>query len=227
METKNLKVIYKILNKVNGKFYIGSTVNYIDRFNEHKRTLKQNKHHNKKLQNSYNKHGEENFEYIIIEYLNDNDNQLLLEQHYIDKLKPQYNIALSSTAPMLGRKHTEETKKKIIEFLKTIPKGEKHFNYGRKWTEEQKLAFIKQRTGTTRSEETRRKQSEISKRLNRYKDLIPAIEKFKKSIADNKGNIFKSLTEAAKYHNISVQTVCDILKGRHTKTRSGVKFKYV
>ena len=44
--------IYKIINLVNDKIYIGSAVNFVKRWNEHKRKLHLNIHHSSKLQNS-------------------------------------------------------------------------------------------------------------------------------------------------------------------------------
>ena len=61
-----LSGIYKITNKVNGKFYIGSANNLKRRKWEHFCNLKHNKHCNKKLQYSYNKYSKENFKFEIL-----------------------------------------------------------------------------------------------------------------------------------------------------------------
>ena len=53
--------IYRIRNLTNNKFYIGSAVNLNKRKNQHFHYLRNNKHHNKPLQNSYNKYGESSF----------------------------------------------------------------------------------------------------------------------------------------------------------------------
>lgn len=49
--------IYKIKNQVNDKFYIGSSEKIQSRFSSHKCNLRKNKHKNKHLQSSWNKHG--------------------------------------------------------------------------------------------------------------------------------------------------------------------------
>lgn len=228
-QSKNLKVIYFIQNHETGKFYIGSTVNFKHRFNEHKRKLNINTHANIKLQNAWNKYSQSSFTFSIIEYVDKIEDLLIREQYFMDLLKPEYNIALSATAPMQGRKHSKETIKKIKKYLNSIPKGKNHFNYGRTWTNKQKKEFSKSRKEMElkHSDKTKRKMSKTSKKLNRYKDLIPAIERSKKPILDSNNKKFKSMTDAAKYHKVSVQTVCDILKGRHSKTRKGISFKYV
>ena len=59
--------IYKIVNNVNKKIYIGQSININRRFREHKSKLRYDKHINRYLQNSWNKYNEENFEFDIVE----------------------------------------------------------------------------------------------------------------------------------------------------------------
>ena len=61
-------IIYKITNKLNGKVYIGQTVQtFKRRIKSHKSHLQCQKHHNELLQKVYNKYGWEAFEAEIIE----------------------------------------------------------------------------------------------------------------------------------------------------------------
>ena len=53
--------IYKILNKSNGKCYIGSSCNLNKRKYQHFNSLMKNKHYNLYLQKSFNKYGKDNF----------------------------------------------------------------------------------------------------------------------------------------------------------------------
>jgi group I intron endonuclease len=56
------KGIYKIINKVNGKYYIGMTdVSFKKRMKRHLPALRNNRHTNKHLQGSFTKYGETNF----------------------------------------------------------------------------------------------------------------------------------------------------------------------
>jgi group I intron endonuclease len=59
--------IYRIVNKVNKKVYVGSSINIRGRWAVHKSDLRRNKHHNYHLQKSWNKYGERNFSFMIIE----------------------------------------------------------------------------------------------------------------------------------------------------------------
>jgi|APSaa5957512622_1039677.scaffolds.fasta_scaffold69422_2 group I intron endonuclease len=81
--------VYKITNNVNGKFYIGSSNNVYRRFNSHLSSLRSNSHSNEILQRSWNKYGEDNFSFAILEVC---DNRLEREQFFIDDLIPDYNI---------------------------------------------------------------------------------------------------------------------------------------
>ena len=59
--------IYKIINKKNNVVYVGQSENLNTRFNRHIYRLKRNEHHNESMQRAFNKHGEDIFEYEIIE----------------------------------------------------------------------------------------------------------------------------------------------------------------
>src|SRR6185503_19285195 len=101
--------IYKIINLINEKFYIGSAVNIRKRWNCHKYQLRKNKHPNSHLQNAWNKYGELNFKLELIEFIENKNELLFREQFYIDTLKPPYNLAPNAKS-MLGFKHNEASK---------------------------------------------------------------------------------------------------------------------
>ena len=62
----NIAYVYSIENKVNGKCYIGSTVNPVARWSKHKGDLNKNVHHSFVLQRAWNKYGEKNFFFKIL-----------------------------------------------------------------------------------------------------------------------------------------------------------------
>jgi len=87
-----MKAIYQILNKVNGKFYIGSSKKVEQRLRDHINKLRLNKNNCGIVQNAWNKYGEENFEFIVLEYVENEEKLIEKEQYYLDTLKPHYNI---------------------------------------------------------------------------------------------------------------------------------------
>ena len=129
-------VIYQIRNVVNGKIYIGSAVDSRVRFEKHRRHLRKGSHHCAHLQASWNKHGEDVFKFEILEVVY--GDLLKAEQRWIDQYYGNgkcYNTARYADAPMRGRKHTEEAKKRMQE---AQPKGASHYLYGKERTDEVK-----------------------------------------------------------------------------------------
>jgi group I intron endonuclease len=79
--------VYKITNMVNGKFYIGSSLNISKRWEKHRYELRKNKHCNRHLQSAWNKYGDENFKFEVIAEIKDKDMILPVEQLYIEMTK--------------------------------------------------------------------------------------------------------------------------------------------
>ena len=88
-ELTNVWGIYKILNTINGKFYIGSSVNLRKRLYEHFRELELGIHTNKHLQNAWIKYGKQGFKFQVIKTIDKTTNKELrdLETYYIQKTK--------------------------------------------------------------------------------------------------------------------------------------------
>lgn len=145
-------VIYKIRNVVNNKFYVGSTHDTRERFRNHRAGLRNNKHHCKHLQASWNKYGEDCFIFEVVEVLDSVEALFDAENKWLDThfgTNQCYNSGRDAYSPMRGRT------------------GELHPGYGipRLDTTKEKLRAARltqadPRTGKTHSEETRKKISE-------------------------------------------------------------------
>ena len=61
--------VYQILNLTNQKCYVGSSKNIHSRWSDHRSMLRNNKHGNKHLQNAWNKDGEDEFIFRILEQI--------------------------------------------------------------------------------------------------------------------------------------------------------------
>lgn len=146
-----MKAIYEIRCILTNKIYVGSTLNHLKREKDHFNNLKKNKHHNKKLQNAYNKYGSEYFKFTIIEEVSDDENLIEREQHYIDTLEPFFNICKIANSS-LGLKRSQETKDKIRdanlgikhprwrnEIKSKAQGGDKHWTKKKKFSNESKL----------------------------------------------------------------------------------------
>jgi len=127
--------IYKIVNKVNGKFYIGKTVKS-DIMQRWKRHVLDSKYGRTKLYNAFKKYGVDNFEIYSMEYTGKVSKDRLneREKYWIEVLDPEYNMTkggdggwinnqtgkkwkIRDTTNMKGKKTITE---KVIEGRKKI-----------------------------------------------------------------------------------------------------------
>lgn len=103
--------IYAIVNTVNGKRYIGSSIDIPQRWMQHRKLLRRGKHHSAHLQSAWNKYGEHAFQFVVVEYVTACD-LLDVEQKHLDD-RPEYNISNDAIAPMRGRKMSMETRRRM------------------------------------------------------------------------------------------------------------------
>jgi group I intron endonuclease len=103
--------IYKITSLHNKKVYIGSAKNLRYRNVIHYNDLVSNRHHSIKLQRAWNKYGESNFIFEILEFC-EKEKLIEREQFYLDTLQPFYNT-LKIAGSNLGFKHSKETKERL------------------------------------------------------------------------------------------------------------------
>jgi group I intron endonuclease len=133
--------IYLWQNNINGHCYVGSANNLWDRLRKYyyEHHLNLPRHKNLPILSALKKHGHENFNLYIVEYVEQYNKDKLLnrEQYYLDELKPYYNI-LDKAGSSLGYTHTEEVKQLISDFKKELYIGENNPFYGKTHTEETK-----------------------------------------------------------------------------------------
>jgi group I intron endonuclease len=85
--------IYLILSKATGRSYIGSAIHFKNRWTGHRSSFRRGDHYNPILLAHWDKYGEDDFEYWILEFVPNADDLLPREQWWIDDLHPQMNIA--------------------------------------------------------------------------------------------------------------------------------------
>jgi group I intron endonuclease len=109
--------VYRIVNRVSGAVYIGSTTTSFDkRFSAHRTALKKGQHENDHMQKAFNKYGLSAFQFEIIECCS-KEEVLHLEQYWLDSYRANganlYNIALKAGHPTAGRKLSHETRTRM------------------------------------------------------------------------------------------------------------------
>jgi len=210
-------VIYKITNKVNGKCYIGQTVQSLE--------ARWSKHKAKNsgcplLSRAIKKYGAESFTVDTVsgcasqEQLNDSE---IFFIDYFQALTPDgYNIAKGgdNSTGIKGLVRSEEMRRKLSESKTGKPNG--HLGLKRPAATGIKiskaLAGNKNALGAVRSEETRAKMSAAKKGISH-----PAHSRIK--IVDSvTGEIFESIKSAASKIKITQQTLSAMLLGRQENT---------
>ena len=128
-DNNNQSGIYRWVNNLNGKTYVGSAINLSKRLGSYFNEKELNRNP-RPIQDALLKYGHQNFTLEILEYCS-KAKLLEREQFYLDLLIPDYNI-LKYAYSLLGFKHSEETLEKLKtnvvspehkEILSSIHKG--------------------------------------------------------------------------------------------------------
>lgn len=208
-----ISCVYKIINKVNNKIYIGSTRNYIKRITSHRNLLIKNKHPNPYLQNSCNKYGIDCFEFSIIETI---EPQFLIksETKFIllnksDNREFGYNQQMASSS-RAGLEHSNDTKRKISNSM---------INKVRSETTKQQISESMKKAATKRQQSSYDKMAKT--KLNKP---IPSLYKKVKCLELNR--VYNSIKEAALELKLQRTGISMVLNGT-MQTTGGYTFERV
>lgn len=164
--------IYAIEHIPTGKMYIGSSIDILDRWGQHKKDLRAGKHHSVYLQRAWNKYGIRVFTLKILEGCRRLD-LLFKEQEWFNKLRPfdnknGYNCNRIPGKPPspVGRVLSKETKSKISTAHIGRPKSIAHRRKISNYRQNNPLSdFQRQRIAEgVRMPEVRKKISETIKK---------------------------------------------------------------
>ena len=211
--------IYKITNKINGKTYIGQSVDVSRRRQEHFKPYRREKslERTRPLYKDIAKYGKENFSFEVIKEcpkseLDKWENYYLSKQ---DKNK-SYNISFDAI-PMHDKKQSEKHSKFFSDRNK------------RQWAKE---SYRKERSeASSKLQKERLKNpdylAEKSAQLKKYTDSL------KKKVAQYSKNgeliaVYNGTREAERATGISSQTISAVaLHKPHRKTAGGFKWEYL
>lgn len=215
------QVIYKIINLVNDKFYVGSTIHKKIRFRQHRKLLRGNRHHCKHLQAAWNKYGEEKFDFRVVEEVPESLSLQEAEDRWLKEHFGQpycYNSGAAALAPWrgvygagnpnFGKPVSEEQREQISQTLKDFY-AQDYFNHprvGKQHTEETKAKISASKkanpiaywAGKERSEETRAKISAAQKGREGRKFTDAEREAIRQRTLGNQNWLGKTHTEEAK-----------------------------
>lgn len=128
--------IYVIRCLVSGKVYVGSSVNCISRLRVHLLKLRRRKHINKYLQCSWDKHGEINFKFEMVEFCA-KENLKDREQFYINLLKSGSRKCGFNQAPAVRQEMpAEQLSKTMRDYWEGLSEDERNARHEYKRTSE-------------------------------------------------------------------------------------------
>lgn len=200
----NKYCVYMHKNKMNGKVYIGKTINYKNRWRTKGIAYKPDKNRNQNVPfwNAICKYGWDNFEHIIlVEGLTDEEANKI-EKEYIIKYNSRekeygYNVAEGGNGGriykehpkgMKGKKHSEEKKEQQRDLMKKLNEEGK---CGSNWENGHPKGFL----GKHHNEET--KKTMTLKAVESIKKKVKAI------LPNGEEKEFNSVTQAFKELKIS------------------------
>lgn len=139
--------IYKFTNKINGKIYVGQSKNVYNRLRVHFK-LRGDSVFTRALK----KYGIDNFDFQLIERVNDLALLDQREQHYMDLFQcyiPEkgYNVAVVASNPSKGRKRNPSEMVNSQKAIKKIRDENGHWWLGKKHTEPTKQKLSNDRKG--------------------------------------------------------------------------------
>lgn len=199
--------IYSIENKLNGKSYIGSSINIERRWEIHRWHLRKGHHHSQKLQRAWDKYGGE-FLFLILEIVDDQRDLIERERHWVshnNTVANGYNVCPVG-ANHLGVKRSDLTKSRISAALTGKKLSPEHCRIlsisrlGKKTqpcSEEKKQKIAASLMGRKHTAERRAKIS--AAKLGKKRGAPSAETRAKMSISQ-KGKPRKPMTPEAKAH---------------------------
>ena len=207
--------IYHITNLKSGKVYIGQSIDIYKRFRDHKAALNGGYHQNRYLQNAWNKNGETNFIFGILEECAEDD-LVKKEQFWIDFYggindSANYNFREAGSRGKVSdktRKIMSDNTKKLRQDPDWVARNSEGIK--RAWTDERRQYMSKLKTGSKASEETKKKMSETRKGK-------PRSEETKRKISESlKGHKVSDSTKQ-KISNSVKRTIKDKPAFKHTE----------
>lgn len=242
--------VYKIVNQVNNKVYIGQSLDIEKRKEKHR-----NRTHNEHLKNAIEKYGKENFKFEVLfiadeneakskirKLLNENETKFIKEYNALDN-RFGYNI---NEGGRMGWKHTEASKQKMREarakqvfteasYKKGAEKRKGHLvsdetrkkiglkSLGRKHSNETK-EIIREKSIGNKNKIGKKISDEAKQKIKeaRAKQVI----KSKKVVCVNTGEVFNSVKEAGEKYVINPKNIRKCCVGIN-KTAKGLSWKYL
>ena len=206
--------IYRIINTVNGHFYIGQTRQTLQRrLSGHKHDSKDS-NSKRPICSAIRKHGIESFIIELLEEIKAQTKEQLIsllndrEVHYISSLKPEYNVAPGGLGNTGNLPWSAERKASFKERMS----GPGNHNFGKQLTDEVKKKMSEKHRGKTIPESVRRKTSEAMKGVPKTDDTRQKMCKARQKLIESgwtppKGSESKKATSVDQVDKLTLEVI--------------------
>ncbi len=119
--------VYAIVNRHNGKRYIGSSRDISKRILQHKSAIKNDRHHNQYLTRAWRKYGSDAFEFVVLQQCETEQDAWKAEQELLDCFwgdqlynakNDAFGVGHGDVHPNKGVPLSDEHKRKISQTMK-------------------------------------------------------------------------------------------------------------
>ena len=233
MQNENIiSGIYCIENMTNNKKYIGQSKNINDRWRRHISELNHGTHDNDYLQKSWNRYGENNFKFYILERCNESELDEK-EIYYIDlhnTLDRSYGYNLKTGGQNYGVKVSSYVRKKLSDALKQTYENNEDLKLKRKndalkqWSN---LDVKEKITGSNNGMYGKHHTEEAKQKMSAMKKGKPSPKQNQTPVyCIELDKTFTNATEAAKELSIHGSMILQVCYGNR-KTCGGYHWKFL
>lgn len=201
--------VYQIRNLNNGRVYIGSAKRFKQRYSDHIKSLIKGTHHNKYLQNDFNKCGPDAFVFEVLEVVEgEQSNRILVEQVKLDVLYDNQDMCYNF------QKKAVYTNGESISIGLSNPESKKirSENAKKMWQDEVHRIKVRNAMEPYREEQI--------KTLNKHREdaLKKAVDmnsKYHGKVIDQYGNVHEifNLKKFSEIHDLNCATLHKVVYG--------------
>lgn len=218
--------VYLITNTINGKKYVGKTTLSIeDRFKRHQYVSKRDSTY---LYAAMRKYGVENFTISLLEEVHDASILSSKEMIWISNINPEYNMTKGGDG---GDTSSSKRYKEYMKSHSEKMSGANNPFYGKKHNDETKRKISEKKTGTILTEETKQKISVANLGKKKTPESIRKTSLANSKtwfLIDPSGDSIEvvNLSEFCSHNGLDQRNMCNMYRGKY-KSSKGYTRDYI
>ena len=221
--------VYRIINLVNHKQYIGGTSDIRRRRRQHRYDLREGTHRNPRIQEDFDLYGENMFAFLVLEIVKDKSKLVETEQKWIDELQPEYNVNPKAGYCVGEYVNNKSAHEKISETIKRLHAEGRYAHI--KGTKRNWKAGHPPNLGKKFSKETRAKISKATTGKNNPNYGKPRLASTRKKIGDANAKTYEgavspegivyspivNMSQFCKEHGLGLSSMVAVMRHRRNQ----------